>query len=280
MTEERDYDFGVGAPGALLRRIKKSWLKVNPVNSVDYTSPLVHILNRKLTDAAYDSASDTCQGQSRPCAQTLYEYDNYTAGISPSGAVQHAAAYNASAGYTARGNITAIQAYRNTDGALLTTRNQYDDAGNLLSVTDPKNNRTTFSYADSWANAVCAPVGGNAAGYVTSTTNAKQQVSGSRYNSCTGTAASATDINGQITTFTYDAMDRLVQTVLPADANGQHPHANVTFNESSRPLSVTGVKVNHLRGRSGINGHSGRTGTDDQKRVEFRSAGFDCRCDL
>jgi uncharacterized protein RhaS with RHS repeats len=84
---------------------------------------------------------------------------------------------------------------------MLPTRSQYDDAGNVVSVTDPANHSTTFSYSDSWANTNCIPTGGNAAAYLTSTTNAKQQTTASKYNSCSGTVASVSDVNGQATSF-------------------------------------------------------------------------------
>jgi hypothetical protein len=69
VTAERDYDYGNGAPGTLLRRTSVSWLKTNPINNVNYLS--LNILNRKVSDSVYDSLSDTCNGQPRhvlkPC---------------------------------------------------------------------------------------------------------------------------------------------------------------------------------------------------------------------
>ena len=239
----REYAFGSGAPGALLRRTQTAWMKTNSVNNVSYIGSAINILNRKQSESVYDSLNDTCQGQSRPCAQTAYEYDNYTTWLVPSGAVQHAAAFNSSAGYTARGNLTAVQAFRNTDNSMLTTRSQYDDAGNIVSSTDPAGNTTSFSYVDAWGENTCAPSGGNAAAYITNTTNAKQQSVSSTFNSCSGTRASATDANGKITTFSYDLMDRLVQTTLPADSSGNHPKTTLAYNEATLPVSVTTTKT-------------------------------------
>ena len=206
VIQKSEYDYGTSAPGALLRQTDYTWLKTNPVNSTDYTQDPIHILNRKASETVYN-------GSGTQLAETVYEYDNYTAGISTSGAVQHDSTFTSS--YTYRGNLTATERWLNTSGAMLTTRNQYDDAGNILSTTDPNSNTTKFSYADSWLNTGCTPSGGNGAAYVTSTTNALNQVTSHTYNSCSGTMASTTDPNNQITSFTYDLMGRLIQTKDP-----------------------------------------------------------------
>ena len=130
VTEERDFDYGVpgsGTFGPLRRRTDRTWLKTNSINGTDYTATAIHILNRKASEIVYDSTANTCNGQTRACSQTNYEYDNFTLGITASGAVQHNSTFSTT--YKTRGNLTATMRWRNTDGATLTTRNQYDDAG-------------------------------------------------------------------------------------------------------------------------------------------------------
>jgi RHS repeat-associated protein len=236
VIEKREFNYGAGAFGNLLKRTDYTWVAVNPVNSLDYTVPTLNMLSLKASEIVYDSTSNQCQGQSRACSQTTYEYDKYTSGIAASGAVQHDASFTAS--YTARGNVTAVNRWRNTDGALLTTRNQFDDAGNILSTTDPASNITSFSFADAWGNASCEPSSGSAKAYLTKTTNALGQITTSTFNSCTGTRASSRDANSETTTFSYDGMGRLTQTVAPSDPSGQHPETTVAYDESSHPLSV------------------------------------------
>ena len=226
VVEKREYDYGALTTPA--RRTDYTWLKTNPVNGQDYTSTAIHILDRKASEVVYN-------GSGSLLAQTTYEYDNYTAGLTASGAVQHDSSYGT--GYTTRGNLTATSRWRNTDGVWLTTRNQYDDAGNVLSTTDPLGHTTNFSYADSWGNTFCTPTGGNAAAYRTSTTNALAQTTRKTYNSCTGTVASATDSNNQSTTFSYDGMNRLIQVNYPD--GGQ---TTFSYNETSLPLSLTATK--------------------------------------
>src|SRR5262249_4677682 len=145
VIEQREYDYGSGAPGSLVRKTDSTWLKTNPINSQDYTSTSIHILNRKSSEIVYN-------GVGTQIAKTLYEFDSYTAGIAASGAIQHDAAF--STAYTTRGNQTAIQRWRNTDGALLTTRNQLDDSGNVLSITDPLGNATSLSYTDNFTDGI------------------------------------------------------------------------------------------------------------------------------
>ena len=176
-------------------------------------------------------------GSGTKLAYTAYEYDNFTTAISASGATQHDSTYATT--YTIRGNLTATQRWRNTDGATLTTRNQYDDSGNIVSTTDPKGNVTSFSFADSWGNGSCAPGSGHAAAYLTSTTDALQGVTSHTYNSCSGTVASTTDVNSQVTSSSYDSMGRVTQTLYPLNASGQRETISAAYNESSLPLSIT-----------------------------------------
>jgi RHS repeat-associated protein len=220
VVAKREYDFGSGAPGTLTRTTTSTWLKSSP-----YTSTPVYIMDRKVSDQILNASGTTV-------AQSQYEYDSYTEGITASNAVQHDSAFPTT--YLTRGNVTATQRWLNPPGSWLTTRNQYDDAGNIVKSTDPRGYSTTLSYADNWGNSACSPSGGYAAAYLTSATNALNQVTYHQYNSCTGTVYSTTDPNGQQTTFSYDLMGRLVQTNL--SDGGQTSQA---YNESSTPLSVT-----------------------------------------
>ncbi len=230
-TEVREYAFGTGAAGALARVTSNTWLKVNSVNGQDYHSTTIHIMDRKSSEVIRRADYSVV-------AQTGFEYDSYTEGLTASGTVQHESTFSTS--YTTRGNLTAVKRWRNTDSAWLTTRNQYDDSGNLRKTTDPLSHNTTFSYTDSWANGLCTPSGGSAKAYLTSATNHLGHVTTSMYNSCSGTVATTTDPNNRATSFTYDVMGRLTQTDLPD--TGQ---ALTSYSEAAMPLSVTRtVKIN------------------------------------
>jgi YD repeat-containing protein len=213
VSERREYDFGAGAIGALVRKTDYIWLAVNPVNGQDYTSNSIHILDRKASEQIKDPSGNIY-------AQTQIEYDNYAANgnIASSGATQHDTAFGTN--YVTRANVTATKRWRNTDGAWLSTNNSYDDSGNVLSSTDPAGRTTTYSYADSWGNSTCLPSGGNGAAYVTRVTDALSHISSKKYNSCTGSTASVTDANTQTTTFAYDLINRLIEVDYPTPDGG------------------------------------------------------------
>lgn len=193
VKEKREYGWGNGSPGTLVR-------------TTDYGQNYCYDKPPSETVYAGSSSSGT------EMAQTTYEFDNYTGGLSQSGAVEHG---STNPTLPTRCNNTAIQRWRNTDGATLTTRMQYDDAGNVLSATDPLGYQTTTSYADVWGNGTCSPTGGNAAAYPTQVTDPAGLITKHSYNSCTGTVASSTDPNNEVTNLSYDLMDRLVQTTFP-----------------------------------------------------------------
>src|SRR5262249_49835860 len=153
-----------------------------------------NIVRQVATTTVYD-------GSGSQVAKTFNEYDNYSHQGQPmlaSNAILHDPAYDTSFIY--RGNVTAVSRWRNTDGAMLTTTNQYDDGGNLLSTIDPLGHKTSYDYTDSWGNGSCAP-GGQAKIFATTITNALGQPITKSYNSCTGTVASVTDLNANVTTF-------------------------------------------------------------------------------
>lgn len=206
-VEKREYDYGSGAPGPLLRRTDYSYLhqtnqtyiNLNIIDSVTYTK--------------------TYNGSGTLIAQSQNEYDNYTSGIQASGAVQHDSAIATT--YTTRGNTTALMQWKNTDGTWLTTRRQYDDAGNILSSTDPVGHTTQFDYTDSWTNiagttggSACAPSGQGKA-FPTGVTNALNQITHHTYYSCTGALGSTADPNNLTTWIVYDMLGRTVQVHAP-----------------------------------------------------------------
>jgi YD repeat-containing protein len=162
-TEVREYDYGNGAPGPLLRRTDYTYLHTNNQTYVN-----LNIVDRITSTTTYN-------GSGTLLAQTQSEFDNYTQGIASTNSVQHSSSYGSA--YTTRGNLTAVEKWRNTDGSWLTTRHQYNDVGDAVATTDPNGNTTQYSYSDSWGNSTCAPTGGSANAFVTKITNALNQTS-------------------------------------------------------------------------------------------------------
>src|SRR6202011_2344787 len=87
VTSEIVYDYGAGSVGSLLRKRIATFLHVNPINAVDYSAGTLHIMNRPTDQQILDSSSSRL-------AETQYEYDSFTEGLTASGAIQHTAAYN------------------------------------------------------------------------------------------------------------------------------------------------------------------------------------------
>jgi RHS repeat-associated protein len=158
--------------------------------------------------------------------------------ITASGAVQHSSSFPTT--YLTRGNPTATSRWRNTDGAMLLTRRQYDDAGNVLSSTDPNSNSTLYSYKDAWTNTVCQPTSGQTKGYLTQITNALLQTTSSAYDSCAGLVGSATDSNNQSTTQTYDLFRRPLISTRPDGGQTTISYDDTNLIVTTSNLMMTG----------------------------------------
>ncbi len=128
----REYDWGSGAPGPLVRQTLMTWLQTNPVNNVNYFG--LHIFNRKASETVLD-------GSGNQVAQTLYSYDSTPVLADLGGATQHDG--NFSTAYTTRGNLTQVQRWINPGNPTrpcpnpppTSNPNVYDGQNRLTSAT-------------------------------------------------------------------------------------------------------------------------------------------------
>lgn len=234
VKEIREYDWGSGAPGPLVRRTTKEYLHANNSNYLS-RNIVSNIIKETVFDGSNPSATDCLEAYGCK-ARTEFEYDS-TAITATSGVPQHDYT-NYGSTFIYRGNATKVKKWRNTDGALLTTSYIYDDLGNIRSITDTGSHTTTWDYNDNWSGTGCLPPS-NSLAYVKQVTNhLGHRVLLSRY-PCTGLVQSRKDENDILAarpgvTFTYDLFGRTV-TKLETDGQGQTTFA---YNDVP-PVSVT-----------------------------------------
>jgi YD repeat-containing protein len=147
------------------------------------------------------SLQQTTDASGNVLAQTTFNYDQYSL-ASEGGLTQWDSSVPA-----ARGNLTTRSALLQQQSRSLSTVYNYDNAGSVVSVTDPKNNTTTVAYSNAYANAfptlVTFPLGSQ---YNVQTS----------YDFNTGKPTSFTDMNGNVTSYKYaDELERLTEVDLP-----------------------------------------------------------------
>src|SRR5882672_3985633 len=232
-TERREYDWGNGTPGSLIRRTHYNYLHLtNPAYQDQNLADLPTSM------AVYD-------GSGNIVAQTQTFYDD--SGSNPWGLpYMQADLGNATAhdsgfgpGYLLRGNAPRVQSWLSTSTNWLTNYNGYDDLGNLVSTTDALGHSTRYNYSDRWANTGCVPAGANTQAYVTEVSNALGQNSRTAYYPCTGLVQARQNQNDidagrNGVTFTYDLMDRPLTTSFPD--GGQ---TSLDYHNDTLPLMVT-----------------------------------------
>jgi RHS repeat-associated protein len=176
-------------------------------------------------------------GSGNKMAETDYAYDEpayirgyeATVGALPTGT--HVAAPN-----PVRGLQTTVSKWLNPGNTFTAGHANWYDTGELHQLIDPLNHTTTHSYdpvfAGAYSTQTCAPA--------TSGGSITHCIAGS-YDFQTGALASLTNENGQISNFTYDAMERLTLSQAPPDPGNGNARAQTSVNYSTPnifPLNV------------------------------------------
>lgn len=191
MTEFDEYDFGSNQPGSLLRKTVVGYAALGN-NILDHTQS-VTVCTPGGTDAA-------CNGAGTRVAQTTFGYDESSV-TATSGITQHVTVTGA------RGNVTSVHRWLNTNNTTLNTSNTFDDTGHVLTTTDPGGHVTSFTYGSACNGAF----GTQTTMPDTVSPNLAHHTTSATYDCNTGLLLTSTDQNSNVTKFFYDNIFRLTE---------------------------------------------------------------------
>jgi RHS repeat-associated protein len=240
VVKELEYDWGQGAPGALLRETDTvyQWQK----SSAYLTAHLLDLPSSKVVVSPSTNPRSGCPisatATSSCMAETDFVYDEapYLTVPQPAITMQHVAPPNG-----LRGNLTTTNSWLSTTNSFISSHTDWYDTGEPYQKTDPLGHTTTLSYDPAYAG-----------GYVTQTcspsTNGVAHCVSGVYDFTTGVLKSFTDQNGQTSNFAYDYMFHISSAQGPADAANGNLRSTNTFTYSditapnTFPLTVTRQK--------------------------------------
>ena len=253
VTDTWEYDFGVAAPGPLIRHTHASYLTTNShQGNADYAADYnIHIRNLPVEKIVYDASGNVR-------SQTDYIYDHYEvfAPVGRPGIVQHADTLH----YGAWGNLTEV-ILRNPGGAPseVHLHNQYDIAGNLVKAVDGRGNSTDFDYSDRFDSSpddeaqsnAGAPelAGGFSYAFPTKVTNALGHTTYTQYDYYLGMPVNTEDANGIVSSVAYnDALDRPTQGIQARYKITTPPCAppSICVPAEKRQTTITYDDTNHV----------------------------------
>ncbi len=241
LTAEEEYDYGQisstskcpQSPEGGPITAPAGWTRQTATTYQAFAS--TSISDRPCRVITYDSS-----GTNR-VAETDYFYDNGSAGTpcgtagtpsvtGVSNLTGHDETNYGPSSTTPRGNLTQKTQWLNTGTSPATTYT-YDETGQVLSMTDPNTNRTSYSYADSFLNTNSAgftttagspPTGKVTNAYLTKVTqpatNGYAHIEGYSYGYNDGELTQSSDQNSppNLTTYRYnDSLSRLTETDYP-----------------------------------------------------------------
>ena len=247
VTDRKEYDYGSGAPGALLRDTLTYY-----VTDATHDDIPIRLLRLPSQVSVFD-------GSGNLASLVKYYYDQGTINDAP-GIVGHDA--SAGTGDTLRGNLTTKSSWQNTANTYFNETYTYDIAGNIVADTDPLGHTTGYSYAD--AN--------NTYAHPTAVTNALGQSISNAYDYYSGKLVTATDLNGVNTVYSYsnDPLDRLKQ-IRRAAGGGAKLESQTNYSYPS-PAAVITTQDQNATGDGLISGQTlydgfGRPITVDQSET-------------
>lgn len=256
----KEYDFGVGAPGALLRETRTTY-----VNSTNYTASNVNLVGLASQVSVFD-------GNGIERARSSFEYDNYTldgpnclqsfhCALAPRSNIS---GFDATFGtsYTTRGNVTASTEFLLSNGVVtgsISRYSHYDIAGNIVRAIDPRSTpsniiATTIEYDDRFgtptgeARANSAPTelaGQSAFAFPSRTINPLGHESFTQRDYYIGQAVDAEDANGIVSSSYFnDLLDRATQVI--SAVNGDSSVISQTtfaYDDALRLITTTSDQV-------------------------------------
>jgi RHS repeat-associated protein len=269
-TDEYEYGFGAGAPGALVRRTNTTYVTTNTVGGITYDyacdpatncnasatiGNVIHLRSLPKQISIYDSA-----GIER--GRTVNEFDNYTADTthaalsSRSGISGLDSAFTTS--YVTRGNPSGSTQYLlNSSGVVtgsVSSYQQYDVAGNVVKTIDGRGNATTYAYddcfgaADGNARLNSAPIELSSVsqvsyGFATSATNAQSHIAFAQFDYYIGASVDSEDVNGIVTSrYFNDSLDRPTQ-VRRAVSTTAANQTTLSYDDGTHTVTTTSDKV-------------------------------------
>jgi hypothetical protein len=263
-TAVREFDYGVGAPGNLLRQTLTTYM----VNSL-YTATPTHIRSLPTQVRVQNGAGITV-------ARNDFEYDNYAENALHSPLVDCPLAsgfdpYNYGVSFTRRGNVTCTTTYTNAAAGtgIVDTYQEYDILGNVVKAMDAgrlvngvvTRATTLFTYNDNFgvANGV-TQYGGNldntpppelgytyaSYAFVTKITNELGQKVYSQYDYYTGKPVDFEDPNGIKSTYLYeDPLDRLTKGIRAYGTANSKALTSITYNDALRQITSVSDQTNY-----------------------------------
>jgi RHS repeat-associated protein len=184
-TAKREYDYGSGGPGSLLRTTTTTYQALS--NSS-------YLANNLLT---LPSSVVVTDGSGITDSSAAYTYDQFS--LSSSGLTTQQQLDSTPPGGASPGNPTTV-----VRGGIATTTSHYFNSGTIYQSTDPNLNTTTYAYSSAFLGA-----------YPTTVTNALNQSTSSNFDFNSGAVTSITDPNSPVTSFAYDQLFRTTQINYP-----------------------------------------------------------------
>ncbi len=217
-TQVLEYDYGSGAPGAVLRETDTAYYyQAYPAYETAYLVSLPQVVTVK-------------DGTGNTQSQTTYGYDEGSLASCP-GASQ------LSSIVTVRGNQTSVTRslkYPGETDSTVVDNFTYDAAGNIRSHTDGRGKQTTLTYASAYNY-----------GFPNSTANALGQTTTFTWDTGIGSVISITDANSAVTQAGYnDLLDRLKSVTHPDGGSSTYDYSDASNTITTTSNLTTGGDTN------------------------------------